>query len=128
MPENGQRSIAEVFQDAVGHIQEIVRAEIRLAKVETKEEVVKAKGAAVMLGGGAIMGYFAGALLIVSGTCALALVMPWWAAALVMAALCGIIAGGLLGAGRAMLAQMHGPDKTVNSLTEDLRWARNQTR
>lgn len=128
MPENGQRSIGEVFQDAVGHIQEIVRAEIRLAKAEAKEEAVKAKGAAVMFGGGALMGYFAAALLIVAGTCALAIVIPWWASALVMGAICAVLAGGMLGAGRAMIAQIHAPEKTVNTLQEDLRWARNQTR
>lgn len=128
MAEIGQRSFGEVFQDAVGHIQEIVRAEIRLAKVEVKEEAVKAEGAAVVLGGGALMGYFAGALIIVAAVCALAIVVPWWAAALIMAAICGVCAAAMLGAGRAMLAQLRAPEKTVATVSEDLRWARNQTR
>jgi uncharacterized membrane protein YqjE len=127
MPENG-RSFGDVFQDAVGHVQEIVRAEIRLAKVELKQDAVKAKGAAVMLGGGAVMGYFAAALVIVACVCALAIVLPWWAASLIMAVICGIIAAGMLTAGRAMLSRVHGPEKTVKTVAEDLRWAQNQTR
>jgi len=128
MAESGSRSIGEVFEDAVGHIQEILRAEIRLAKTEIREDVGKAKGAAVMFGGAALMGFFAGALLVTAAACALAIVLPWWAATLVLAALCGMIAGGMFAAGRMRMKTVHGPQDTIQTVNENLTWARNQTR
>lgn len=74
------------------------------------------------------MALFAGALLMAAAVCALAIVVPWWAASLIMAVICGIVAGGMASAGRMRLKAMHGPNQTVGTVTEDLRWARNQTR
>jgi hypothetical protein len=128
MAERGNRSIGEVFEDAVGHIQEIMRAEIRLAKNEIREDAGRAKGAILMFGGATLMGLFAGALLVTAAACALAIVLPWWAATLVLAALCGILAGGMFAAGRARMKMVHGPHDTIQSVNENLTWARNQTR
>lgn len=128
MPENAHHSIGEVFQDAVGHIQEIVRAEIRLAKTEIREDAGKARDAAVMFGGAALMGFFAVALLVAAATCALAIVLPWWAATLVVAALCGMTGGGMFATGRVRMKKVHGPQDAMQTVHEDLTWARNQTR
>jgi uncharacterized membrane protein YqjE len=127
MSESGYRPLGEVFQDAVGHMQEIIRAEIRLAKSEMRAEAGKAKQAALLLGGAALLGYFAMALLVVAAACALAIVLPWWAATLVMAALCGIIAGAMFAAGRMRLKTIRGPEQTIGTVGENLEWARNQT-
>jgi hypothetical protein len=35
-------SIAEILQDVIGDVQEILRSELRLAKAETRDEVSKA--------------------------------------------------------------------------------------
>jgi hypothetical protein len=128
MADIGNRSIGDVFQDAVGHFQEIFRSEIRLAKTEIREEAGKAKSAAVLFGGAALMGLFAAALLLTAAVCALAIVVPWWAASLILAALCGMFAGGMLSAGRTRMKMVHGPQDTMQSMNENLRWARNQTR
>jgi uncharacterized membrane protein YqjE len=127
MSETGYRSFGDVFQDAVGHMQEIVRAEIRLAKSELQVEARKAKQAGLMFGGAALLGYFAMALLVVAALCALAIVLPWWAAALIMAGLCGVIAGVMFAVGRMRLKTIHGPEQTVGTVSENLTWARNQT-
>jgi uncharacterized membrane protein YqjE len=127
MSETGNRSFGDVFQDAVGHMQEIVRAEIRLARSEVQAEAAKAKQAGLLLGGAALLGYFAMALLVVAATCALAIVLPWWAAALVIAALCGVLAGAMFAGGRVRLKTIHGPEKTIGTVSENLEWARNQT-
>lgn len=128
MAESGNRSIGEVFEDAVGHLQEIVRAEIRLAKTEIRADAGKAKDAAVMFGGAALMGFFAVALLMAAAACALAIVLPWWAATLILGALCGTIGGGLFAAGRMRMKIVHGPHETIQTVNENLTWARNQTR
>ena len=128
MAENANRSIGEVFQDALGHLQEIVRSEIRLAKTEIREDAGKAKDAAIMFGGAALMGFFAAALLVAAAACALAIVLPWWASTLILGALCGIVGGGMFAAGRMRLKTVHGPQDTINTVNENLTWARNQTR
>jgi uncharacterized membrane protein YqjE len=128
MAENANRSIGEVLQDAVGHVQEIVQSEIRLAKTEIREQAGKAKHAAIMFGGAALMAFFAAALVVTAAACALAIVLPWWAATLVVGALCGMIGGGMFAAGRMRIKMVHGPQDTIQTVNENLKWARNQTR
>ena len=50
------RSFADVLQDIVGNIQEIVRSEVRLAKAEISEEARKAKPAGLSIAAGAVFG------------------------------------------------------------------------
>src|SRR6185503_16314534 len=85
------RSIGTVLSDIVGDLQQIVRAEVRLAKTEIREEVAKAKrGAAFMVAGGVAVTLAIG-LLLISAVYALATIWPPWAAALGVAAAVGAI-------------------------------------
>ena len=54
-----ERSIADVVQDIIRNVQEMLRSEVRLAKTEIRDEAGKAKSAGVMLGGGAVSAIFA---------------------------------------------------------------------
>ena len=78
------RSFSDVLQSIVRNVQEIVRSEVRLAKTEIREEAVKAKSASLFLGAGAVMAIFAILFLLVTIVFALSLVMPSWAAALIV--------------------------------------------
>lgn len=122
------RSLGDVVQDAAGHIQDIVRSELRLARAELAEEAAKAKGAAALLGGGALAGYFAGALVIVTADRILSAVMPKWLASFFMAGACGFAAVSMIGSGTTLLKQIGSPEKTVQTVKEDIQWAQNQTR
>ena len=53
-----ERSISSLLKDIVGNLQQIIRAEVRLAKVEVGEELSKARQAMVLLaiGAGAVGG------------------------------------------------------------------------
>ena len=53
------RSLADVFQDIVGNVQEIVRAEVSLVKAEAREEVSKALASFAWLIAGSISALFA---------------------------------------------------------------------
>jgi len=124
-----ERPISEVFQDIVRNIQEIVRSEVRLAKTEIREEAFKAKSAGLMLGAGAVTAIFATGFLLLTIVYALTLVMPNWAAALVVAVVTALIAAGLLTAGRSQLKQIHpSPERTVETIKENVQWARQQTK
>jgi hypothetical protein len=59
MPYTSDRSISSVLGDIVQNIQDIVRAEIRLAKTEIGEQAQKAKVAGLVLGKGATCGFLA---------------------------------------------------------------------
>ena len=85
-----ERSMATVVQDVVGNLGRIVRAEVRLAKVEVAEEVTgvarQAGAAAKGLVVGAIVGQLALGFLLLAGMRALETffnVAPWLAALLV---------------------------------------------
>jgi len=128
MPAN-ERAISEVLQDIIRNIQDIVRSEVRLAKTEVREEAFKAKSAGLLLGAGALTAIFATGFLLLTIVYALATVMPPWAAALAVAAITGLIAAGLLSAGRSNLKQIHAsPQRTVETLKENVEWMRQQTK
>lgn len=123
------RSLAAVFQDIVRNIQEIIRSEVRLAKTEIREEAVKAKGAVVLLGAGAVTGLYALLFLLCVIVCALALIMPYWSAALIVGAVLAVIAAFLLKAGMARFHQITPtPERTVETIKENVAWAKQQTK
>jgi cytochrome c biogenesis protein CcdA len=125
----GDRSIGDVLQDIVHNIQDILRSEIRLAKTEVREEAVKAKGGSVLLGGGAVAGLFASFFLLMAAVYGLSRIMPDWAAALVVAVVLGIAGAVALSAGVKKLKQVHPkPEKTVESIKENVEWLKHQTR
>ena len=103
--QSSDRSFAEVIQDIVHNIQDILRSEIRLAKTEMGQELVKAKAVGTLLGGGAVAALFAAFFLLLAAVYALTRVMPDWAAALVVAAILGIVAVITLSAGRKQQIQ-----------------------
>src|SRR5690349_12622854 len=123
------RSFADVLKDVVGSIQEIIRSEVRLAKAETKAELVKAWGAARLLIAGALLGLYALGFLLLGGVQALALAMPYWAAALVGGVALAVIAGIFVAAGRSRFKQVHpAPEKTIQTVKENVEWMKNQTK
>jgi len=110
------RSFSDILQSIVRNVQEIVRSEVRLAKIEIREEAVKAKSASLFLGTGAVIAIFAILFLLLTIIYALALVIPIWAAALIVA-------------GVRRFKQIHAtPERTVESVKENLVWAKQHTK
>jgi uncharacterized membrane protein YqjE len=123
------RSVSDVLQDIIGNIQEIVRSEVRLAKFELREEASRAKAAGVLLGAGGVTAGFAVLFLLVAAVYALSLVVPNWAAALIVAAVLGIAAAVILSAGMQRVRRVHpAPERTVETLKENVEWAKQQTK
>ena len=123
------RSLSEVFQDIVRNVQEIVRSEVRLAKTEILEEVAKAKSGTLMLGAGVIAALFATAFLLLMAVYALALVVPNWAAAFIVGGLLAAVASVMVAAGmRQLNAVRPTPARTVETIKENVEWAKQQTK
>ncbi len=92
----------------------------------TEAVSVRAKGAG-MMAGAAVMALYALGFLAAAGAVALALVLPAWAANLIVAAVFVAIAGALALIGRnAIKNAPTTPEQTQETLKEDARWARQQ--
>jgi len=123
------RSISDIFQNIVANVQEIVRSEVRLAKTEIREEAVKAKSSAAMLGAGAVTAVFALLFILLTLVYALAEVMPNWAAALIVGAALAIVAAVIIAAGLKQLKAIQAtPQRTVHTIKENVQWAKQQTK
>lgn len=126
---NGHRSTSEIVQDIVNNIQEIVRSELHLAKVELTDKGKRIGNAAGLLGAGAAVAAVAGLLMVAAATAALTLVMPVWLACLIMGVLLGAAGGGMLIVGRQRLRQTSVvPERTISGLKEDVQWLKHPTR
>src|SRR5579884_4181695 len=108
-----ERGIADILKDTVGNIQSLIRSEILLAKIELKEEGVKAKAAATMFGAAAIFGLFGLGFCLLCAVYALALVMPSWLAALIVGVALMLFAGMLFLVARSRWAKIEMPKKTM---------------
>jgi uncharacterized integral membrane protein len=101
-------------------IQDLVRGEVRLARAELDQKLDRVIMAAIWLIGGALVA-FAGLVVILQGVAAaLALVLPTWAASLIVGILIVVVGGLFARAGLSMLSlKTLTPDRTASSLQKD---------
>jgi uncharacterized membrane protein YqjE len=119
------RSIGTVLTDIVGDVQQIVRAETRLARAEFREELAKAKRGATFLVAAGIVSSLALGVALLAAVYALELVWPPWAAALAVAGVTFVIGGALAAAALQQLKNVTvSPDRTVSTLKENIQWAK----
>ena len=124
-----ERSVADILQDIIRNIQEIVRSEVRLAKTEIRDEAIRAKPAGLPIAIGAPAAIFAALFLLLAAVYALSLAMPSWAAALCVSAVLAMVAAGTLSAGIKRLKKSPStPKRTVESLKENVEWLTQQTK
>jgi len=129
MATDRERSIPELLKDIVGNIQDIIRSEVLLAKTEMREEGGRAARAGSVLLFGGVLGFYALGFLLLCCVYALEMALPAWAAALVVGAVLGIIAAVILKAGsKRIRAVSPTPRRTVETMKENVRWAKNQAR
>ncbi len=129
MEPEANRPVSQVLQEIVGDVQDILRSEVRLAKAEIRQEAGKAAKSTGMLGAGAFLAAYAFGFLLLTLVYALGIVVPWWAAALLVAVLVAIPAAVLIRAGLKRFKQVDiTPDKTIRSVKENVEWVKSQTR
>lgn len=124
-----QRSLADILQDILQNLQQIVRAEFLLARVELKEKAQNAAKPASTLATGVVLSLYGLGFLLLAAVYALDLVIPTWASALVVGGLLAIIGSILISGGRQKLKQINPvPQKTVETVKENVQWAKDQTK
>jgi uncharacterized membrane protein YqjE len=122
------RSVAEVLQDIFGNVQELIRSEFRLAKAETREEVSKVAKFSVILGAGLVLVVYAVGFLLLTIMYALETTLVPWLAALIVAVGVMMIAMVAVSIGRKRMKQVHLPEKTIETMKENVQWAKQQIR
>ena len=124
-----ERSVSEVFQDILRNLQEMVRSEIRLAKVEIRVEMKQAVSSAAWLAAGGVAAMSAWIFLLWTLAYALATRMSMWAATLIVALLMAAAAAVLITSGLRRAKRIHPiPERTVESVKENLEWMKQPTK
>ncbi len=129
MPNGSEvRSPVEIVQDVLRDVSEIVRGEMRLARAEVTEKLQKAGNAGGYFGGAALCGFLAAACLTTCIIAALALVMPVWLAALLLCLFLTCIAAALYHGAQLKVRGVHPvPERTVETIKDNLQWAKQRT-
>jgi uncharacterized membrane protein YqjE len=122
------RSVGDLLGKVTNDLSTLMRQEVALAKVEIKEEATKTGKASGMLVGAGAVGYLVLVFLGLALMWGLANVMDAGWAALITAVVFGAIAAVLFVLGRNKLKQVNPkPEQTVETLKEDVQWAKNRT-
>jgi uncharacterized membrane protein YqjE len=122
------QSLGELIGRMTTDLSTLVRKEIELAKVEVTEEVKTAGKGAGMFGATAFAGYLALLMLSFALAWGLAELIPVGWAFFCVGIVYAAVAGALLVQGRKQLRAVRGPEQTVETLKEDVAWAREQMR
>ncbi len=123
------RTMSEVLQDIVANIQEIVRSEFRLAKVEIHEETTKAVRSSIPLVIGVLLSLYALGFILLAVVHTLSMVVDAWLATLIVGAGVLVISMILVSVGRTRFKQVKVvPEKTVVTVKENVQWAKHQIR
>jgi hypothetical protein len=123
----GPRPFGVVVASVVGGFRTLARKHVELAKIEAVEAAsVRGQGVG-MFGAAAVVAMYAVGFVAAAGAAALALVLPVWAAILIVAVLLLAVAGVLAMVGRRTLRTAPTPgERTREALKEDARWAKQQ--
>jgi hypothetical protein len=125
-----ETSIATLLSGIVADAQELVRQEIALARQEVREEISTAKDAGIKLGiAGAVLA-IGGLLLVLTLAQGLADLLNWpaWAGYGLVGVVLAIVGYFLLSAAQKRMSEIHPvPEKTVETLKENVEWLKDRT-
>src|SRR4051812_12258441 len=121
-----QQPVSELLKQLSQETSTLVRQELELAKAEMTEKGKEAGKGAGMFGAAGLLGFLALAALTACLIGALDTAMPFWTAALIVAAVYAAIAGVLALTGRNNIqrATPPVPEQTQDSVKEDVRWVK----
>jgi putative superfamily III holin-X len=123
-----ERPIGDLVKQLAGQTSTLVRQEIDLAKAEMSEKASIAGKGAGLLGGAAVVGLLAAGALTAFLILLLSEAMDAWLAALIVTVVMAAVAAalGLAGRNRIRAATPPVPEQTVETVKEDVEWAKNQ--
>jgi hypothetical protein len=125
-----ERPLPELLKQLSEQTTRLVRQELELAKAELTQKGKQAGAGAGLFGAAGAIGFLALAALTTCFILALNAVMPAWLAALLVAVVYGVVAAVLALRGRAKVKQATPPvpEQTIETVKEDVEWAKTQMR
>ena len=122
-----EKSVGQLFSELSADLSLLMRKEVELARVEIKEQVRRSAKTGGMFGGAGFAGYMAVILFSFAGAWAFAVAIPIWAGFLIMGFLYAVVGAALFFNGRKQARAIHPvPEHTVETLKEDMQWAKTQ--
>ncbi|GAA4072114.1 phage holin family protein [Nonomuraea soli] len=124
-PTPEQPTIGQLVSDLGADLSKLFRQEVELARTELREEAVKAGKAASLLSVAGVAGLMAAFLVSLAVVFGLDSVIDAGWAALIVAVIWGAVGAIAYTNGRKRMREVSPvPEKTVETLKEDARWAR----
>jgi hypothetical protein len=125
---DADQPVAALLRDLSEQTSTLVRKELELARLEMAEKGKRAGIGVGMFGGAGLVGLYALGAVIAAAILALATAITPWLAALVVAAVCGAIAGGLALMGKSKVSQATPPvpEQAAESVKADVRWTKSK--
>lgn len=122
--------MAELLKRLSDQASLLVREEVALAKAELSEKGKRAGRGAGLFGGAAVLSLYGVGALVTAAIVALSLAIATWLAALIVAVVLFAIAGAVALAGKKQVEQATPPmpEQTVETVKEDVRWAKSRAR
>ena len=126
---NQDRPLSRILQEMLGHLTELIRSEIQLARTEVRADIAQVARAGVFVAIGAVFGLYALGFALLGVVYALATRVTPWLSASIVAVGAAVIAGIFLYVGRTKMKQVDlKPDNTIRSLEENVTWMKKQVR
>ena len=126
----GDESVAELVKRASRQTTELIRQEMRLARLELKEKARRIRKGAGLVGVGGLVAFYGGAALVGAAVLGLATALEPWLAAMIIGVVLVAIGGVLAAVGRreAVDALPPTPAETTASVHDDLEHIKERTR
>jgi hypothetical protein len=127
-PDVGETPVGTLVSQVTHDLSTLMRQELELAKSETKQEVAKAGKAGAAFGGAGVAAWIALVFVSAAVMYGLGAVMPLGWAALIVGIVWVAIAVVLALYGRSRMREVNPvPERTVETIKEDVRWAHNRS-
>jgi hypothetical protein len=124
---DGNESTRAILEDVLRDVTNIMRVEVRLARAEVKDDLRAAGRAAGMFGGAAVCALLVAGSLTTCVIAGLALIMPVWLAALLVAVILACMGGAFYAGGRSSMRQSKPAlEETRQQVRSDYQWAKQQ--
>jgi fatty acid desaturase len=118
-----ERPISRIIEDILRHVGEIIRSEVRLVQTEIRQDFCDVKKAGSYLAAAGVACMFALGFLLLAAVYGLSTIMPPWLAAIAVGVVVGIVGVALLTKGLHLLKDTSmTPDRTIQSLEDNLKW------
>jgi uncharacterized membrane protein YqjE len=121
-------STAELISRLSEQTSRLVRDEMRLARAELSSKAKQGGLGVGLLGAGGVLAWFGVGALIATAIIALSLLLPAWAAALIVTAVLFVVAGILALVGKKKVSALSPtPERTVQNVKQDITEVKERT-